>query len=63
MATRHVPATSVVSYFYGDEDYPGEIFFEGCDDDLGFETSGDESEDEAPYVAQCNHGTSKHATV
>ena len=63
MATRRVPASSVVSYFNGDEDYPGEIFFEGSDDDLGFETSGDESEDEAPHVAQYNHGMSKHATV
>ena len=38
--------------------YLGVIFFEGSDD-LGFETSGDESEDETPqhvlaHIPQCN---------
>ena len=49
MATRRVSAASVVSYFCGGEDSLPEVFYEGSDDDLGFEESEDElSTDEEP---------------
>lgn len=52
MATgRRISASAVIDYFSGNADDSREVFFDGSDDELGFE-EGDESSDDELQESQ-----------
>ena len=46
MASRHVSAARIVSYFNGDDASLSEVFMDGSDDDLGMEDEYSDSSEE-----------------